>query len=96
MLQLEWLRDIFLHLNDQHQIEWKLGAIWECHKQVDRLTEQRLLLLHLTGGQLARGTELVSLLLDLPYGAVRGLTVPTIRRTNPDQMFQDARDTETQ
>ncbi|PCG88207.1 hypothetical protein PENOC_112060 [Penicillium occitanis (nom. inval.)] len=62
VLKTEWLRMEFLDLQQpSDQIKWKIPAVQAYLRDRDRFLELLLLLCHLTGGQPARGTEILSL-----------------------------------
>ena len=50
-----------LSLTEEHQVIWKKNAVQAYSSRLDNFLEQILLLIHLTAGQPARGTELMSL-----------------------------------
>lgn len=57
----EWLSDEFLSLPKPDQIEWRIKRVEQYFQDVDLFLERLLLLLHITSGQPARGTELLTL-----------------------------------
>lgn len=59
VIRTDWLRDEFLE--NPQSAKWKKQAVHRYLKQVDSFLERLLLLVHITGGQPARGTELTSL-----------------------------------
>src|SRR5436190_2328083 len=59
VLKHSWLQDEFFV--DVQQARWKAPAVEDYLSQVDAFLEQLLLLVHITSGQPARGTELLSL-----------------------------------
>ncbi|GFF61387.1 conserved hypothetical protein, partial [Aspergillus udagawae] len=66
VLGTDWLREEFLQLHqisqqDQAQVLWQEGAVDQYLQQVKKFLERLLLLVHMTGGQPARATELLSL-----------------------------------
>ena len=50
-----------LSLTEEHQVIWKKNAVQAYSSRLDNFLEQILLLIYLTAGQPARGTELMSL-----------------------------------
>ncbi|GAB7336620.1 hypothetical protein MBLNU13_g10315t1 [Cladosporium sp. NU13] len=61
VLDNEWLRDEFVSTDTYSKVEWKPKALQGYRRQVDCFLEHLLLLVHLTSGQPARGTEIISL-----------------------------------
>jgi hypothetical protein len=61
VLENDWLRDEMLHVTKESQIRWKVKAVQTYFAQVDQFLERMLLLVHITSGQPARGTELMAL-----------------------------------
>lgn len=61
VLDNDWLRDEFVCLGKKRELCWKKPAVSQYLIKVDYFLERLLLLVHLTSGQPARGTELVSL-----------------------------------
>jgi hypothetical protein len=62
VLNIEWLRAEFLEIQQPSpKIKWKIPAVQAYLRDRDRFLELLLLLCHLTGGQPARGTEILSL-----------------------------------
>jgi hypothetical protein len=61
VLDNEWLRDEFVSTDTQSKVEWKPKAIQGYRRLVNCFLEYLLLLVHLTSGQPARGTEIISL-----------------------------------
>lgn len=61
VLDKEWLREDLVSTDAQSKVEWKPKALQEYRRQVNRFLEHLLLLVHLTSGQPARGTEIISL-----------------------------------
>lgn len=61
ILGLDWLQQEFVRLDDNSGLSWKVDSIRAYHKEVARFLELLLLVVHLTAGQPARGTELMSL-----------------------------------
>lgn len=61
VLNNNWLRDEFVCLGKKRELCWKKPAVSQYLIKVDYFLERLLLLVHLTSGQPARGTELVSL-----------------------------------
>lgn len=64
VLGTDWLREEFLQLHQigqQDQVLWQAGAVDQYLQQVKVFLERLLLLVHMTGGQPARATELLSL-----------------------------------
>jgi hypothetical protein len=59
VIKTDWLQDEFLE--GQQSAKWKKQAVRCYLKQVDSFLERILLIVHITGGQPARGTELTSL-----------------------------------
>jgi hypothetical protein len=59
VIKTDWLQDEFLE--SQQSAKWKKQAVRRYLKQVDSFLERLLLIVHITGGQPARGTELTSL-----------------------------------
>ncbi|KFY31540.1 hypothetical protein V493_01012 [Pseudogymnoascus sp. VKM F-4281 (FW-2241)] len=59
VIKTDWLRDEFLE--NPQSVKWKKQAVHRYLKQVDSFLERLLLLVHITGGQPARGSELTSL-----------------------------------
>tara|TARA_R110002003_G_scaffold3278_1_gene25047 strand:- start:168 stop:1271 length:1104 start_codon:yes stop_codon:yes gene_type:complete len=61
VLDNDWLRDEMLSLTQEDQVVWKKKAVQAYFTKRDQFLEQLLLLIHITSGQPARGTELLSL-----------------------------------
>jgi hypothetical protein len=61
VLENDWLRDEMLALSPESQLRWKKKAVQAYFEKVDQFLERLLLLIHMTGGQPPRGTELVGL-----------------------------------
>lgn len=61
VLQKDWLRDEPKCLGKKRELRWKKSAVNQYLVKLDRFLKRLLLLVHLTSGQPARGTELVSL-----------------------------------
>jgi hypothetical protein len=61
VLENDWLRDEMLTLSPESQLHWKKKAVQAYLDKVDAFLERLLLLIHMTGGQPARGTELMGL-----------------------------------
>jgi hypothetical protein len=57
----DWLRDEFMEPCSMGKVTWNQRAIRAYEKKVDVFLRSLLLLVHLTSGQPARGTELLSL-----------------------------------
>ncbi|KAF9882574.1 hypothetical protein FE257_006756 [Aspergillus nanangensis] len=64
VLETSWLRDEFLELRrigqDDHVL-WREGRVTSYQQDIDHFLERLLLLIHITGGQPGRATELLSL-----------------------------------
>jgi hypothetical protein len=61
VLQNDWLRDKMLALSPESQLQWKKKAVQAYFEMVDQFLERLLLLIHMTGGQPPRSTELIGL-----------------------------------
>lgn len=61
VLANDWLKEEFVYLTNEGQVRWKKAAVKLYVSKVEAFLERLLLLIHLTSGQPARGTELVSL-----------------------------------
>jgi len=61
VLQNNWLRDEMVMLTTARTIQWKKPAVRAYFTKLDAFLERLLLLTHITSGQPARGTELLSL-----------------------------------
>lgn len=62
VLETDWLRAEFLEVRKKDaKVMWKPAAIKEYASQINNFLERLLLLIHLTSGQPARGTEILSL-----------------------------------
>jgi hypothetical protein len=62
VLKTDWLRAEFLELHEpDHHVVWKPKAVQAYLAEKDRFLELLLLCVHLTAGQPARGTEVLSL-----------------------------------
>jgi hypothetical protein len=61
VLQNDWLRDEMLVFSPESQLQWKKKAVQAYFEKVDQFLERLLLLIHMTGGQPPRGTELIGL-----------------------------------
>lgn len=59
ILQTDWLRNDFFRV--PNRAIWRDQAVGEYIANVERFLERLLLLIHITGGQPARGTELLSI-----------------------------------
>lgn len=57
----DWLRDEFIDLDHDKKVTWNQAAVVKYKKSVDSFLRRLFLLIHLTSGQPARGTELLSL-----------------------------------
>jgi hypothetical protein len=57
----DWLRDEFIDLDHSKKVNWNQAAVVKYKKSVDSFLRRLFLLIHLTSGQPARGTELLSL-----------------------------------
>lgn len=57
----DWLRDEFIDLDQDRKVTWNQTAVLKYKKSVDSFLRRLFLLIHLTPGQPARGTELLSL-----------------------------------
>ncbi|KAL3703710.1 hypothetical protein TMatcc_009399 [Talaromyces marneffei ATCC 18224] len=80
VLNTEWLQAEFLEIKPAgHQIKWKIPAVQAYFRDRDRFLELLLLLCHLTGGQPARGTEILSLRhRNTLYGRHRSIFIDTV------------------
>ena len=61
VLQNDWLRDEFDDGKGGNKMTWSRNAVREYKAKVEAFLERLLLLVHLTSGQPARGTEVLSL-----------------------------------
>jgi hypothetical protein len=61
VIEHEWLSDEFLDLVDRHKVKWRRKRVERYFRDVDLFLERLLLLVHVTSGQPARGTELLTL-----------------------------------
>lgn len=61
ILEKVWLQNEFVRLTQDDKVEWKDTAIKEYNAETASFLKLVLLLVHLTAGQPARGTELMSL-----------------------------------
>ncbi|KAI1663260.1 DUF3505 domain containing protein [Pyrenophora tritici-repentis] len=61
VLENDWLRDEMLTISPESQLQWKKKAVQAYFDKVDKFLERLLLLIHMTGGQPPRGTELIGL-----------------------------------
>jgi hypothetical protein len=61
VLDNHWLKDEMVSLTQEDQVVWKKKAVQAYFAKHDQFLEQMLLLIHITSGQPARGTELMSL-----------------------------------
>jgi hypothetical protein len=61
VLENDWLRDEMLTMSLESQLHWKKKAVQAYFDKVDAFLERLLLLIHMTGGQPPRGTELIGL-----------------------------------
>jgi hypothetical protein len=61
VLENDWLRDKMLAMSPESQLQWKKKAVQAYFDKVDAFLERLLLLIHMTGGQPPRGTELIGL-----------------------------------
>lgn len=61
VIRHEWLSDEFLSLTKSDQIKWRRKRVERYFQDVDLFLERLLLLVHITSGQPARGTELLTL-----------------------------------
>lgn len=61
VLTQEWLQDEFLSISSAKKPAWKVDAVCVYDSKVEAFLERMLLLVHLTAGQPARGTEILSL-----------------------------------
>jgi hypothetical protein len=62
VLENKWLQEEFIcSKSSAEQVQWRQKAVKDYKKQLDAFLERLLLLVHLTSGQPARGTELLSL-----------------------------------
>jgi hypothetical protein len=61
VLENDWLRDEMLAISPESQLQWKKKAVQTYFDKVDQFLERLLLLIHMTGGQPPRGTELIGL-----------------------------------
>lgn len=59
IVKTDWLQDEFLE--SKQSAKWKKQAVHRYLKQVDSFLERLLFVIHITGGQPSRGTELTSL-----------------------------------
>jgi hypothetical protein len=61
VIENEWLSDEFLYLGKNSQIQWQKKRVEEYFQEVELFLERLLLLVHITSGQPARGTEMLTL-----------------------------------
>lgn len=61
VLDNEWLRDDFTLTGWDKEPKWRANKVQEYKSRVNRFLEHLLLLIHITSGQPARGTEIISL-----------------------------------
>jgi len=61
VLDNDWLKDEMLCLTQEEQVVWNKKAVQAYVSKLDQFLKQMLLLIHVTSGQPARGTELLSL-----------------------------------
>ncbi|KAH5618970.1 hypothetical protein HBI23_245980 [Parastagonospora nodorum] len=61
VLENDWLRDEMVDMIPESQLRWKKKAVQAYFEKVDKFLERLLLLIHMTGGQPPRGTELIGL-----------------------------------
>ena len=62
ILEADWLRTEFVEVRKKDSsVTWKLAAAKRYVAMIDRFLERLLLIIHLTSGQPARGTEILSL-----------------------------------
>jgi hypothetical protein len=62
VLDHEWLRNELLDVNNTTQrVRWRPSAVRQYRQRVEAFLESLLLLVHLTAGQPARGTEIISI-----------------------------------
>jgi hypothetical protein len=64
VLEADWLREEFVEVRrvgEADEVLWRNEPVDEYLRQVDRFLQRLLLLVHITGGQPARATELLSL-----------------------------------
>ena len=61
VLDNEWLKDEFLRTDKAGAQAWRPSVVEKYKTKVDKFLEILLLLVHITGGQPARGTEILSL-----------------------------------
>lgn len=76
VLQNDWLLDEFVVEGGAPQVLWKTARVQQYMQDVDAFLERLLLLVHLTSGQPARGTELLSLrYINTIYGQHRNIFI---------------------
>ncbi|KAI1508212.1 hypothetical protein Ptr86124_012933 [Pyrenophora tritici-repentis] len=61
LLENDWLRNEMVAMSPESQLRWKKKAVQAYFEKVDKFLERLLLLIHMTGGQPPRGTELIGL-----------------------------------
>ena len=61
VLENDWLRDEMVAMSSESQLQWNKKAVQAYFGKVDQFLERLLLLIHMTGGQPPRGTELIGL-----------------------------------
>jgi hypothetical protein len=61
ILENDWLRDEMVDMSPGSQLRWEKKAVQAYFEKVDNFLERLLLLIHMTGGQPPRGTELMGL-----------------------------------
>jgi hypothetical protein len=76
VLEHDWLRDDLVTVSVSGSLSWKRPAVAKYFGQVDRFLERLLLIVHLTSGQPARATELLSLQhVNTPQGHHRSIFI---------------------
>jgi hypothetical protein len=61
IIEHEWLSDVFFSLAKCGRIKWQRKRVEQYFQDVDSFLERLLLLVHITSGQPARGTEILTL-----------------------------------
>jgi len=61
VIENDWLRDDFMAFSETGKVVWNQKTVLNYKEKVDAFLKSLLLLVHLTSGQPARGTELLSL-----------------------------------
>jgi hypothetical protein len=64
VLEADWLREEFVEIHQigqRDEVLWREGPVAQYLQRVDRFLQRLLLLVHITGGQPGRATELLSL-----------------------------------